>query len=252
MILRPLKILLVIISLFAAAGLRAAEVTVFAAASLTDSLKEIAAAWEKQSGDKIVFNFGASSTLARQIQEGAPADIFFSADEAKMDALQTNGRILPETRKSRLGNSLVIIVPADSLLKINSAADLASASVKHLALADPKTVPAGIYSRAHLEKLKLWPAIEPKVIPVDNVRAALATVESGHVEAGMVYKTDAAISKKVKVAFIVPPAEGPDISYPMALVKDSPQPAAAKKFLQNLDSDDAAKVFEKFGFVVHK
>lgn len=231
---------------------RATEITVFAAASLTDSLKEIAVAYEKQSGDKIIFNFGASSTLARQIEAGAPADIFFSADEAKMDALEKKGRIVKGTRKSRLSNSLVIVVAADSALAIHSATNLTGTEIKRVALADPKAVPAGIYAKAYLEKLKLWPAIEPKVVPTENVRAALAAVESGNVEAGIVYQTDARISKKVKVACEVPAADAPVISYPLALVKESQHQEAAKKFLQYLDSADSAKVFEKFGFILRK
>jgi molybdate transport system substrate-binding protein len=197
--------------------LNAATITVFAAASLTESLKEIGAAYEKQTGDKVRFNFGASSFLARQIEESAPADIFFSADEARMDGLE-KGLIMKETRKSRLSNSLVIVVAADSALPIKSANDLTAAKVKRLALADPKTVPAGIYAKAFLEKAKLWPAVESKLVPTDNVRAALAAVESGNVEAGMVYKTDAAISKKVKVACEIPAKDAPAISYPMAVV----------------------------------
>lgn len=239
-------------TLTACATLRAAELNVFAAASLTDSLKEIAAAYEKESGDKIVFNFGASSTLARQIEEGAPADIFFSADEAKMNVLDKNGRIVRETRKSRLSNALAIVVTTDSTTKIQSAADLAEARIKRIALADPKAVPAGVYSKTYLEKLKLWPAVEPKVVPTENVRAALAAVESGNVDAGMVYKTDAAISKKVKVAFEVPRADAPDISYPMALLSESKQPDPAKKLLAYLDSEAATKVFQKFGFIVRE
>lgn len=231
-------------------ALRAADVNFYAAASLTDSLREIATNYEKQSGDKILFSFGASSTLARQIQEGAPADLFFSADEAKMDALEKAGRIVRETRRSRLGNSLVVIVAADSSLKINSLADLAGAPVKRLALADPKTVPAGIYSRECLENLKLWTGVEQKIVPTDNVRAALAAVESGNVEAGMVYKTDAAISRKVKVAYVVPAADSPVISYPLALVQDAPHAGPARKFLDYLNSDAAGKAFEKFGFVI--
>ncbi|HEX4646697.1 MAG TPA: molybdate ABC transporter substrate-binding protein [Verrucomicrobiae bacterium] len=232
--------------------LRAVEVTVFAAASLTESLKEIATAYEKQSGDQIIFNFGASSTLARQIEEGAPADIFFSADEAKMDGLEKKDRILKETRKSRLSNSLVIVVAAEGGADVESPKDLATDKVKKLALAEPKSVPAGIYAKEYLQKQNLWPAVEGKVIPTENVRAALAAVEAGNVEAGIVYKTDAAISKKVKVAYEVPPKDNPDISYPMAVVKEAKQPAAAKKLLEYLDSEDAAKVFEKSGFIVRK
>ena len=231
---------------------QAAELTVFAAASLTDSLKQIAVDYQKQTGQKVVFNFGASSTLARQIEEGAPANIFFSADEAKMDALEKQGLVLSGTRKSRLGNSLVIIVATDSSLEIGSATNLANANIKRIALADPKTVPAGIYSKVYLEKLQLWKVIEPKVVPTDNVRAALAAVESGNVDAGMVYKTDAAISKKVKVAHAIPSEEGPDISYPMAVIKESKQAEAAKAFLDYLNGESAVRVFENYGFIVRK
>jgi molybdate transport system substrate-binding protein len=152
--------------------LDAATINVFAAASLIESLKEIAATYEKQSGDKVLFNFGASSFLARQIEEGAPADIFFSADEAKMDGLEKKGLILKETRKSRLSNSLVMVVTADSPLTIKSASELAGPTITRIALADPKTVPAGMYAKEYLEKTKLWRAVEAKVIPTDNVRAA--------------------------------------------------------------------------------
>jgi len=228
----------------------AADINVFAAASLMESLKEIATAYDKQSGDKIVFNLGASSFLARQIEEGAPADIFFSADEAKMDALDRKGLIAKGTRRSRLSNTLVIVVAADRAPTLRRAQDLTNATVRRLALADPKTVPAGIYAKEYLEKLKLWAALEKKVIPTDNVRAALAAVESGNVEAGIVYKTDAGLSKKVMVAYEVPVKDGPAISYPVALVQESKQPEAARKFLNHLNSAEAARVFEKFGFIV--
>jgi molybdate transport system substrate-binding protein len=244
------KILASVLLLFAIVKIQAAEITVFAAASLTDSLKQIAADYEKSSGDKIIFNLGASSTLARQIEAGAPADIFFSADEAQMNGLAKLGLIDPATRKSRLGNTLVVVVTADSTLQINSASDLTNATVKQIALADPKAVPAGVYAKAWLTQQQLWPAIEPKVVPTENVRAALAAVESGNVEAGVVYKTDAGISKKVKVAYEVPAADAPDISYPMALVKDSKQPDAAKNFLNYLDSKEAGDIFKKFGFIL--
>jgi molybdate transport system substrate-binding protein len=251
---RMLKAALVLctvaLPMFPNAGLHAAEITVFAAASLTDALKATAAAYAKQSPDTVRFNFGASSLLARQIEEGAPADVFFSADEAKMDPLAAKGLVLAGTRKSRLSNSLVIVTAADSGLKITSPADLARASVRRIALADPKAVPAGVYSKAFLEREKLWPAVEPKVVPVDNVRAALAAVESGNIEVGMVFKTDAAISKKVKVAYEIPAASGPKISYPMAVMKDSKQVESAWKFVDYLDSDAAAKIFEKYGFIV--
>jgi molybdate transport system substrate-binding protein len=240
------------LALFASASLRAVEINVSAAASLADALKAIAPAYEQQSGDKISLNFGASSTLARQIEEGAPADIFFSADEARMDGLEHKGLIIKETRKSRLSNSIVIIVPAEGGPVIESPRDLATDKVKRLVLAEPKTVPAGIYAKEYLQKQKLWSAVEAKVIPTENVRAALAAVETGNVDAGIVYKTDAAISKKVRIAYEVPHADTPAISYPMAVLKESKQPERAKRLLQYLDSDDAAKVFERFGFIIRK
>jgi molybdate transport system substrate-binding protein len=246
---RTILTLIVGTLLFCAVPLRAATVMVFAAASLTESLQEIAAAYEKQSGDKIVFNFAASGTLARQIEEGAPADIFFSADEAKADALEKKGLLVKETRKSLLGNSLVIVTPPDSAA-IQSPADLTNAAVKRVALGDPRIVPAGTYAKAYLEKSGLWAGVEPKVVPCENVRAVLAAVESGNVDAGVVYKTDAAISKKVKVAFEVPAADGPKISYPAALVANAPHPDAAKKFLGCLTGSEADAVFARHGFIV--
>jgi molybdate transport system substrate-binding protein len=232
--------------------MRAAEVNVFAAASLTDALKEIGTNYEKQSGDQAVFNFGASSLLERQIEEGAPADIFFSADEAKMDRLAAKDLIVKETRKSLLSNTLAIVTSRESNLKIASPVDLTGSGVRRIALADPQVVPAGVYAKAFLEKEKLWPQIEPKVVPVDNVRAALAAVESGNIEVGMVFKTDATISKKAKIAFEVPANAGPRISYSVAVTKSAKQVEAAKQFVGYLGSDDAAKVFTKYGFIVLK
>ena len=248
---RPIVLFTVWLALaFAAPALPAAEITVFAAASLTDALKAIGANYEQRTGDKVIFNFGASSTLARQIAEGAPADIFFSADEAKMDALERKGLIDTATRRSLLSNTLVVVVAADSDLSVTSAASLTNAAVKKIALADPKAVPAGVYARAWLDKQQLWAIVEPKVVPTENVRAALAAVESGNVEAGVVYRTDAGISKKVKIAYEVPAADGPQITYPMAVVKETRQPEPAKKFLQYLASKEAGQVFKQFGFIL--
>jgi molybdate transport system substrate-binding protein len=167
-----------------------------------------------------------------------------------MDGLEKKGLLLSGTRQKLLGNTLVIVIANDSRLAISSAGDLRKA--KRLALAEPKTVPAGIYAKEFLTKKGLWSELEPKVVPVDNVRAALAAVESGNVEAGIVYKTDAAISKKVKIAYEVPAQDSPDISYPVAVIKESRDAAAAKRFVEHLASEKATKVFESFGFVVRK
>ena len=152
---------------------RAESVAVFAAASLSDGLKEIATAYELQSGDQLVFNFAASGTLARQIEAGAPADIFFSADEAQMDVVEQKGLLLPGTRLSRLSNTLVFVVPSDSTLGLKSAQDLVNPKVGRIALGNPLTVPAGSYAKAYLSKSDVWAKVEPKVLPTENVRAAL-------------------------------------------------------------------------------
>jgi molybdate transport system substrate-binding protein len=242
-----MRLLQIIAALLFLARTNAAEIHVFAAASLTDVLKEIAADYQKVSGDKVVFNFGASNFLARQIEAGAPADIFFSADEAQMNGLEKKNLILSKTRRNRLSNSLVIIVAADGGLRINSAHDLTQPEIKRLALADPAGVPAGIYAKQYLEKQKLWTALSSKIVPTENVRAALAAVESGNVEAAIVYQTDAAISKKITVAFAVPASDTPPIHYPVALLKDSKQPNAAK-FLERLFAPAATAIFQKYGF----
>lgn len=235
--------------LLLALGARAAEVTVFAAASLTDALQAIAQAYEPASGDTLRFNFGASSTLARQIQQGAPADLFFSADEAKMDGLARAGLLAAGTRRSLLSNTLVVVVNVDGGPVIAAPADLAEPAVGRLALAEPGTVPAGIYAKEWLQKIGLWARVRARVIPTENVRACLAAVASGNADAGIVYRTDAAISKKVKIVYGVPSSEGPAISYPLALLRDAPHAAAARKFAAYLAGPEVRTVFVHYGFL---
>jgi molybdate transport system substrate-binding protein len=228
----------------------ATTLRVSAAASLTDVLQEIAPIYEKETGDAVMFNFGASSMLARQIQEGAPADLFISADEMKMDQLQQRGLVVKKSRKSILSNTLVIIVPSDSRLKISTPTDLADPSIRNVAVAEPQSVPAGIYAKQYLRKLHVWDKITYKIIPTDNVRATLAAVESGNAETGIVYKTDALISHVVRVVYELPLSEGPDISYPAAVLADSKQQAAAQRFLDYLQSPRAKEIFRKNGFLL--
>ena len=226
------------------------EINVFAAASLTEALQEIAAAYEKAGGGRLVLNLEASSVLARQIQEGAPADLFFSADEAKMDSLEEAGLLLAGTRRSLLSNTLVVVVPADSKLKIDGPKDLAGSKVRGLALAEPQTVPAGIHAAEYLRAKKIWNRVSDRIVPTENVRAALAAVESGNVDAGIVYRTDAGISKKVRIAYEVPAAQGPKISYPVAALARSEQRATARELLVYLESPAALDVFRKHGFLI--
>jgi molybdate transport system substrate-binding protein len=232
----------------ALASLRAAELTVFAAASLSDSLKELAPLYAKASGDTLRFNFGASGALARQIKEGAPADLILSADELRVDQLENGGLLLAGTRRTLLANILVLVVTTDQT-SLATLDDLALPSVRRIAFGDPATVPVGTYAKAHLSTLKLWEPLQPKVVFLDNVRAVLAAVEAGNADAGFVYKTDALLSKKVKVAVEIPRTEGPSITYPAAVVKDSKSPDAAKNFILWLAGPKAQAVFANYGFL---
>ena len=166
-----------------------------------------------------------------------------------MDALEIKGLIVKETRHRRLGNSLVVVAAKDSVA-LQSSSNLTNAAIQRLALGDPKTVPAGTYAKAWLEKSGLWPSVQGKVIPCESVRAVLAAVESGNVDAGVVYKTDAAISREVRVVFEVPAAEAPKIFYPAALLKGRPSPERARKFLDYLMGDAAGVVFAQHGFAL--
>jgi molybdate transport system substrate-binding protein len=227
----------------------AAEVTVFAAASLSDAFKEISPLYTKATGNTLRFNFGASGALARQIKEGAPADVIFSADELRVDQLEKAGLLMPGTRRTLLANTLVVIVASEGGVPVKTLADLASADVRRIAIGEPATVPVGTYTKEYLQKTGDWKKLIDKLVPLDTVRAALAAVESGNAEAGFVYKTDALVSKKVKIALEVPLGEGPKITYPVAVLKDAKQPEAAQALLAFLSGADAQKVFAKFGFL---
>ena len=243
-------LLLALFLMSAQVSARADEILVSAAASLTDVLKDIGKAYQMKSKHKILLTLGSSNFLARQIDQGAPADMFFSADLAQMDLLEKNGRLEPGTRKNLLSNQLVIIVPSASRLAITSPKDLLKSEVKRIALADPAAVPVGVYASKYLGDEGLWEKVKPKIVPVLDVRATLASVESGNVEAGFVYKTDAAISQKVKIVFEVPIEKGPKITYPIAIVKESKKKEAARAFMNYFLSPAGKALFEKYGFLV--
>ena len=222
-------------------------VRVFAAASLTDSLGEIIDLFEaSHEGVRVVPQFGASNDLARQILAGAPAHLFFSADERQMDRAMAGGSIEEGSRRDLLSNHLVIVEGRASGEPIRSPRDLERGG--RIALADPEAVPAGVYARQYLEKLGLWDRVRSRVVPTLDVRAALAAVASGNVDAGFVYRTDAILEPRVRVAFEVPRDEGPRIVYPLALVRGGSEEARA--LFRFLVSPEAAAVFERYGFVV--
>jgi molybdate transport system substrate-binding protein len=226
---------------------------VFAAASLTDALKDVAAAWQKQGHPAPVYSFGASSTLARQIEQGAPAALFASADEQWMDYLAKSNLIVPDTRRDLLSNKLVLIVPANhpQHVTIGPNFDLAAllGSDGRLATGDPAHVPVGLYAKQALQKLGVWSLAEPRMAPTADVRGALLLVERGEAPAGIVYATDAAVSKGVMVAGVFPDNSHDPITYPFAVVKanDTPQ---ARALLTFMEGPEARTIFMARGFSV--
>ncbi|MGZ3699882.1 MAG: molybdate ABC transporter substrate-binding protein [Bdellovibrionota bacterium] len=243
-----LRRLALLASLLIAVHSGAATIRVSAAASLTDVLQEVARGYQTATGDHLVFNFGSSGALARQIIEGAPVDVFLSADERQMDRVAGKGFVIASTRRSILSNTLVVIVPRESTSPLKEPKDLTSDDVARIAIGDPETVPAGDYARAYLRRAGVWSNITKKLIPVENVRASLAAVEAENVDCGIVYKSDALISKLVKVAFEL--RGTPEISYPGAVIATSPNRAAAQRFLDYLGSPPSRTRFEKYGFIV--
>ncbi|MFN7942155.1 MAG: molybdate ABC transporter substrate-binding protein [Thermoanaerobaculia bacterium] len=240
--------LLVAIFLSVSGAARAAELLVCAAASLTDVFAVLGAEFERAGGDKPTFNFAASSVLARQIEAGGPCDVFVSADEEKMDELERRKLVVPGTRRDLLGNELVVVVATASTLALRSATDLATPAVRLVALADPQSVPAGIYAKQWLMTAGLWSKVIDRVVPTENVRAALAAVEAGNADAGIVYRTDALGTKRVRIAYAVPAGESPKIVYPAAVLSTGKNAAGAKRFLELLVSPTGRQAFERFGF----
>jgi molybdate transport system substrate-binding protein len=223
------------------------DVVVFAAASLTDALSEIGAAFEARGEGHPVFSFAGSNDLARQIRAGAPADVFISASVERMAELEGAGLVRAADRVDLLSNRLVVVEAKGAPERIRVPGDLRG--VKRLALGDPEAVPAGIYARQWLTARGLWDGVKEKVVPTLDVRAALAAVASGAADAGIVYRTDAAISPRVRVALEVPADEGPRIVYAAALVARARGPAP-RAFFRFLRSPEARRAFEEQGFSV--
>lgn len=252
-IVKPIKIglatLAAVILSFAPA--RAADVTVFAAASLTDVLEDVGTRYEEKTSNHVVFSFAASSALAKQIENSAGADIFISADTGWMDYLASKALLDRSTRKNLLGNSLVLVAPADSntIIKItNSFPLLAALQGGRLSMADPESVPAGRYGRDALIALGVWPAVQDHIASAENVRVALAYVARKEAPLGIVYKTDAMSEPKVRIVGTFPASSHQPIIYPAALIKDAKP--EAKDFLNYLSSSDARTAFERAGFAI--
>lgn len=225
------------------------SLTISAAASLTDVMNELFTMYQAQApGVSFVPNYGASGTLQAQIEEGAPADLFFSAAQKQMNALEENGLLLEDSRKDLLENKVVLIVPKDSAAGITSYEDAAGDKVKTIALGEPQGVPVGQYSEEIFTALGLLDQVKAKATYGSDVRQVLTWVESGEVDCGVVYATDAATSDKVTVVCEAPAGSCKPVIYPAAILKDSQNAGAAAQFLTFLSTDEAKAVFEKYGF----
>ncbi|MBD6615647.1 molybdate ABC transporter substrate-binding protein [Komarekiella sp. 'clone 1'] len=223
---------------------------VSAAASMKDALEEIKPIYQQSKPNvNISYNFGASGALQQQIEQGAPADIFISAAKKQVDALEQKGLLVPGTRANLANNRLVLIVPND-VMGITSFYNLTDTKINKIAIGEPRSVPAGQYAEQVLKKLGIFEKVKPKFVFVNNVRQALAAVESGNAQAGLVYTTDAKISNKVKIVVAADDKFHSPIVYPMAVLKSSKNVDAAKEFVQFLSSNQAKIVLKKYGFVV--
>jgi molybdate transport system substrate-binding protein len=255
-VLRRRGVLAAIAALIAAASVPPAAVAqdksivVFAAASLKNALDEVNGLFTKQTGIKVVASYAASSALMKQIEQGAPADVFLSADIDWVDYGAKHGLIKDDTRRDLLGNRLVLIAPKDSKIgtvTIGPGFDLAAlAGSGRIATGDVRAVPAGLYAKAALEKLGIWPSVESKLAMAENVRAALLLVARGEAPLGIVYETDAKIDPSVKIIGVFPEDSHPPIVYPVALIKNAKPDAA--QYLAFLSVPEARAVFERYGF----
>jgi molybdate transport system substrate-binding protein len=248
-----MRFLLLLCVLLVPLTARAQELTVFAAASLTDAMKDVSAQWVKAGHQPLRMSFGSSSTLARQIEQGAPANVFASADGKWMDYLADKNLIVADSRQDLLGNDLVLVVPAGKPrhVTIGAGFDLIGllGPTGRLAVGDPAHVPVGIYAEQALKQLGMWASVEPRLARTDDVRSGLLLVERGEAPAGIVYATDASVSKGVMVAGTFPASSHDPISYPFALTKAGDTPEA-RALLAFLAGSQARAVFVQRGFKV--
>ena len=233
-------------------GCSSEELVIFGAMSLTDALTEVSQRFGAARNVKVYCNFAGSSTLQRQIEKGAPADVFISASPKQIDALQQMGFLYEGARREILNNRLVLVAPVNSSLSVADVGMLAQDSIRRIAIGEPSSVPAGIYGREALTHLGIWDAVQPKLIPSADVRSTLAYVGSGEVNVGIVYQTDAAISRKVRIIYQFPDSSHSPIVYPAAVLRNTEHKDLAQAFLDYLQTAEVAAIFEKYGFSVVK
>ncbi|MFA5307862.1 MAG: molybdate ABC transporter substrate-binding protein [Dehalococcoidales bacterium] len=227
------------------------ELSVLAAASMTDALQAVNDLYMSEFPNvTVVANFASSGTLQKQIEQGAPADVFISAAAKQMDALQGESLILDATRRDLLNNRVVLVVPVNSTLVLNDFTDLLNSDVLQIAIGDPDSVPAGTYGKQALDQLGIYAQVQSKLILCSDVRQVLSYVEAGNVDAGIVYSTDAAITDQVKIMADAPAEVNSKIVYPVAVIKSSQHVAAAEAYIAFLFTDEVAAIFEQYGFSV--
>jgi molybdate transport system substrate-binding protein len=226
------------------------ELSVFAAISLTDALGEIGTAFTAENGVKVYYNFAASTTLQRQLEKGAPADVFISASPRQVVALEANGLLEAESRKNLLTNRLVLVSDEAARISVETPANLAAPEISRIAIGHPSIVPAGAYAKEALTHFGLWETLHSKFIFGADVRATLAYVTSGNVDIAIVYKTDTTLSDDIKVLYQMPPEAYTQIIYPAVVMKDSPRKQLARRFITYLQSAERSDIFEKHGFTV--
>lgn len=222
--------------------------TVSAAVSLTDALNEIKIQYEKDHAVHLTFNLGGSGTLAQQIQQGAPADIFISANEDWMDTLEKNQDVLSNTRKDITGNSIVMIAGKDSNFDVKSISDMHLEKIDQIAIGNPESVPAGKYTKQTLENLHLWDSLSNKIVQAKDVRQVLSYVETGNTDIGFVYESDAKISGKIKILATANKDLHDPIIYPGAVTSETKHEKEAEEFLTYLQSEEAQEILDAYGF----
>lgn len=226
------------------------EILILAAASLTDVLTELANNYKEETGTEVIFSFASSGALQTQIEAGSPADIFFSAAKKQMDALQEKDLIDTETRKDLLENKVVLITPSNSTLNIKSFTDITNADITKIGLGEPKSVPVGQYSEEILSNLSILDAAKQKAVYGSDVRNVLSWVETGEVDCGIVYATDAKIAKNVNIISEAPEGTHKKVIYPISIVKSSVNKEEAKKFIDYISTDKSIETFKNYGFTV--
>lgn len=245
---KPARIWSALLTCLLSTASHADGITVYAAASLTDAIKEISVRWHAIHTDTIKSSYASSSILAKQIEAGAPADIFVSADAKWMDYLAVRQLIIPSSRSNLLGNTLVMIAPASEPRSVLMAKGKAPALTGRLCMGEPNSVPAGIYGKQALTSLGWWSALEKRVVATEDVRTTLAFVERGECPMGIVYETDARASKKVMVAGRFPSGLHDPVVYPFALLPNASP--SAREFFIYMTGPEAQKVFVRHGFMI--